>query len=142
MKRRNTMGTARALDPTRARRASQAAAVGQVAGAGMGVDPSGRLESKLGEGFFQDGSGVWQTRLGFLLKLDPGSPKRVAVDEDALMSLLSAYALDADLEALAAQMVVESGDIDGGEAATWLGPDALYTASVCEPLEELDGGSA
>lgn len=85
-RRRNTASTSRALDPTRARRASQAAAVGQVAGEGMGVDPSGRLESRLGQGFFKDGDGVWQIRVRAPLHLAPGSPRALTIDLSSAVS--------------------------------------------------------
>lgn len=149
-RRRNTASTPRALDPTRARRASQAAAVGQVAGEGMGVDPSGRLQSLLGDGFYKDGDGVWQVRVGRGIALSPGSPKRLVVDLEqpamaqAVQQIFDASGLEAAIvagdAATLAAAIDYTRDIDGGSPDTWDGPDVVYGPRIIEPLREFDGG--
>lgn len=107
-RRRNTAGTPRALDPVRARRASQAAAVGQVAGSGMGVDPSGRLESKLGQGFYKDGEGTWQIRVRAPLSLSPGSPRSLTID------------LESQVVVEKVQAIVATAPPPVGPVGTWM----------------------
>jgi hypothetical protein len=141
-KRRNTMSAPRALDPTRARRASQAAAVGQVAGRGQAIDPSGRIIPVDGAETTRDADGVPHINLGFLLHNPTGSPRRVAVDRDALIDFLLGWASQVDLGQAVDSLTTLACDLDGGEAATWLTPDVSTTATLLEPWAEFDGGEA
>lgn len=141
-RRRNTASTPRALDPTRARRASQAAAVGQVAGKGQAIDPSGRIVPVDGDGFTRDADGALHLNLGFLLHMPTGSPRRVAVDRLALIAFLGGWASQSDLEGAVATLTSLACDLDGGEADTWATPDVATTATLLEPWAEFDGGGA
>lgn len=141
-RRRNTASTPRALDPTRARRASQAAAVGQVAGRGQAIDPSGRIVPVDGDGFTRDADGALHLNLGFLLHLPTGSPRRVAVDRDGLVRFLLGWASQTDLAGAVSALTSLACDLDGGEAGTWATPDVVLSASLLEPWAEFDGGGA
>lgn len=141
-RRRNTMSAPRALDPTRARRASQAAAVGQVAGRGQAIDPSGRIIPVDGDGFSRDQDGALHLNLGYLLHMPTGSPRRVAVDRDALLALLAGWVTTGALESAVADLTALACDLDGGEASTWLTPDVSTTVTLLEPWAEFDGGGA
>jgi hypothetical protein len=77
-RRRVTSGTPRALDPTRARRGSQQAAAGRVAGQGQTVDASGRTQADIGDEFFFDERGRQRLRVDDeTVEIAPGSPRRV-----------------------------------------------------------------
>lgn len=76
-RRRATGGIPRALDPVRARRASQQASAGQTAGPGQLVDTSGRIVPHLGDVQYVDRDGAQQIRLGDGLVVTTGSPKRI-----------------------------------------------------------------
>lgn len=79
-RKRLTSGTPRALDGTRARRGSQQAASGAVAGRGATVDASGRLGLDLGPGFYFDERGRLNLLVdGVTLQVTPGSPSRLTL---------------------------------------------------------------
>lgn len=103
---RNTFQTPRVSDPVTARRASQAASTGGVAGAGSGVDGSGRITTLLGDGFYLDNRKVWQMRVRAPLVLLPGSPKAFTI----LLPTAQEIVDDAEIVASA---VVDDSDTDG-----------------------------
>lgn len=78
-RRRSTAGTPRALDPVRARRASQQTAQGRLAGPGQTVDTTGRIVPDLGDVSYVDRNGKQQIRIDEAsLQIVTGSPKRIA----------------------------------------------------------------
>lgn len=94
-RRRNTFQTPRVTDAVTARRASQQASVGGVAGKGSKVDRTGRIGPDLGPEFFQDERGTWRPRSGTSIVWTPGSPPKPEVVTEALLSSDGSMGVDA-----------------------------------------------
>lgn len=79
-KRQNTGGTPRNLDPTRARRGAAQAADGLVAGRGVTIDNSGRVQVDLGAALFFNDRGQVEIRVdGVTLGILPGSAESLRI---------------------------------------------------------------
>lgn len=131
--RRRTNGMIpRALDPVRARRASQQAAAGQTVGPGQLVDPSGRIVPHLGDVMFLDRTGAQQIRIDEAsLQVVTSSPKRIAartkpadVEAVAVEAASATEELDARTEAAIVTLIAEDVAIDGRLTALEAAPPA------------------
>lgn len=137
-RRRSTAGTPRALDPVRARRASQQASQGRVAGPGQAVDESGQIIPDLGDVQYVDRDGKQQIRVdGTSLQIGTGSPKR-----------LEARVKPADIQEVAAEAEAATSELDARTAAaivTLIAEDVaidgrLTALEAAPPAHGHDGG--
>lgn len=78
MKRKNALGTPRALDATRTRRGSQQTAGGRAVGAGQDIDASGRISGADGPEFYYDDQKRRRIRVdGLTLEVSAHSPTAI-----------------------------------------------------------------
>lgn len=76
---RRVIGHVRALDSTRARRASQVTSAGEDVSAPLTLDRNGRRGLELGGNLFVNGKGQLDQRIGGDLEISPSSPRQMRI---------------------------------------------------------------